>query len=115
MASITKVEYFASSTNTSILPNDTLQSQGRNQKKFIRNKDIESELMHSYILFKRHTDGVLVNMNRYALMAIDTAKLKDVKFYRDNTFDDGKGNFFAVFATQNIIPTAISVVAHFNV
>lgn len=87
---------------------------GKESKKFIKNKDIESELMHSYILLKRHTDGVLVNTNRYALLAIDTAKLKDVKFYRDNTFDDGNGIFFAVFSTQNIIPAAISVVARFN-
>ena len=55
-----------------------------------------------------------MNTHRFALLAIDTAKLKDMKFYRDNTFDDGEGNFFAVYTIQNIKPEAISMVDVFK-
>ena len=87
---------------------------GKQSKKFIQSKDLAKELKNSYDFLQKNTNGILVNTHRFALLAIDTAKLKDMKFYRDNTFDDGEGNFFAVYTIQNIKPEAISMVDVFK-
>lgn len=52
---------------------------------------------------------MLFDTHEFSVLAIDTAKLEDVKFFRDNTFDID-GDFIAVYTDQAIPPNAISYV-----
>ena len=57
---------------------------------------LKDEIMDFYEELQKKTDGVLFDTHEFAVLAIDTAKLEDVKFFRDNMFDI-HGNFIAVY------------------
>ena len=82
---------------------------GKRSKKFILNDKLKDEIIDFYEELQKKTDGVLFDTHEFAVLAIDTTKLEDVKFFRDNTFDIN-GNFIAVYTDQAIKPAAISLV-----
>lgn len=89
---------------------DYAASSGKDSKKFILNSKLKYEIIDFYEIIQKKTNGILFDTHEFAIFAIDTAKLDDVKFFRDNTFYID-GDFVAVYTDQAIKPSAISVIS----
>ena len=68
----------------------------KRSKKFILNGKLKDEILDFYEELQKKTNGILFDTHVFAVLAIDTTKLGDIKFFRDNTFDIN-GNFIAVY------------------
>ena len=82
---------------------------GKRIKKFILNDNLKHDVLDFYKELQKKSGGILFDTHEFAVLAVDTAKLEDVKFFRDNTFDIN-GDFIAVYTDQAIPPSAISYV-----
>lgn len=91
---------------------DYAKSSSKQSKKFILDNDMKDELKSWYELVQEKSTGKLFDTREFAMLAIDTTKLGDVKFFRDNTFDIC-GSFVAVYTMQAIPPQAISIACTF--
>lgn len=75
---------------------DYAATSGKRSKKFILNDKLKNDIMDFYEEVQKKTDGVLFDTHKFVVLAVDTTKLEDVKFFRDNAFDIN-GNFIAVY------------------
>lgn len=82
---------------------------GKRSKKFILNDKLKDDVLDFYEELQKKSGGVLFDTHEFSVLAIDTAKLEDVKFFRNNTFDID-GDFIAVYTDQAIPPNAIRYV-----
>lgn len=96
-------------------------NSNKQSKKFIRKEELAKNIKEFYVelekKFKLKNDnkeyvGTLFDSKEFCLLEIDTKKLKDVKFYRDNAFEYD-GDFIAVYTFDNIPYNAISIVDDF--
>ena len=87
---------------------------GKQSKRFILTGNLKNDVKDFYEKLQEKTFGTLFDTREFAVLAIDTAKLDDVHFYRDNTFyiDD---KFLAVYTDTAIRPNAISQIAEFTI
>lgn len=83
-------------------------------RKFISNEDLKKCATNMYDLLCKKASGKVFNTHEFSLLKIDTSKLKDVIFYRDNMFELS-GNFVAIYTMQGIPPDAIVKVLDFMV
>lgn len=67
-----------------------------------------------YDLLCKKASGKLFDTHEFSLLKIDTSKLKDVIFYRDNVFELD-GSFVAIYTMQAIPPDAITKALNFSV
>lgn len=84
----------------------------KQSKTFILSDKLKDELKDWYQLVQDKTTGKLFDTKEFVVFAIDTSKLKDTMFFRDNTFDID-GNFVAAYTMQAIPPNAIKLVDEF--
>lgn len=85
---------------------------GKQSKKFVLSSQLKTHVLEFYEELQKKTSGKLFNTHEYTVFAIDTAKLDNIKLYRDNTFDID-GDFIAVYSVAPIPPNAISIVQDF--
>lgn len=84
-------------------------SSGKTSKKFINKDRLAFDVLNFYKELQTKTSGMLFSTFEFTMLAVDTAKLDDVEFYRDNTFDIS-GRFVAVYTEKSIPPKAIDIV-----
>jgi len=87
-------------------------SSNKVNKKFISNDDLKKCATNMYELLCKKASGKVFNTHEFSLLKIDTSKLKNVIFYRDNMFEM-YGNFVAIYTMQGIPPDAITKVMDF--
>lgn len=88
------------------------KESGKRSKKFILTGQLKYEVKHFYEKLQAKASGMLFDTHEFTVFSVDTSKLVDVVFYRDNTFyinDD----FIAVYTEQAIKPDAIKVIGEF--
>lgn len=83
-------------------------------KRFILNDKIAKNILNFYRQLEQKQNGILFDTYEFCLFKIDSAKIGNVKLYRDNTFDMN-GDFVAVYSVDPIPPKAIEIAAEFTV
>ena len=85
---------------------------GKQNKKFLTLDNYDS--IANFAILQAKKTGILVDTKEFSILEIDTTKLNNVKFYRDNTFEID-GNFVAVYTSQNIPFYALTEIETFTI
>lgn len=88
---------------------------GKQNIVFLRkdHKFFTPQVLNMLKVLSMKNDGAVIDLKKFVVLQIDTSKLVDMKFYRDNATTNAKEDLIAIYTLQNIPYQAISAIKTF--